>query len=109
MEKAMKLKSKIKGAMINRATIVTVALGVTAVLLVFVIPVFSELFESFGQALPAPTQFTINLSNFTIAYFKYMLLALVIAVIAIRQAYKTESGRLSIDHILLQFPVFGDL
>ena len=72
-EKAMKLKSKIKGAMIYPITIVTVAVGVTTILLVFVIPVFAELFSSFGQALPAPTQFTINLSNFTVAYFKYML------------------------------------
>src|SRR5215470_656917 len=52
MEKAMKLKAKIKSAMIYPATIVTVAIGVTAVLLVFVIPVFAELFESFGQSLP---------------------------------------------------------
>ena len=52
MEKAMKLKAKIKGAMIYPATIITVAVGVTAVLLIWVIPVFAELFSSFGQALP---------------------------------------------------------
>jgi len=75
MEKAMKLMSKIKGAMIYPAVIVTVAVGVTAILLLFVIPVFAELFTSFGQALPAPTQFVINLSNFTIAYFKYFVMA----------------------------------
>ncbi len=109
MEKAMKLKSKIKGAMIYPATIVTVAVGVTAVLLIFVIPVFAELFESFGQALPAPTQFTINLSNFTVAYFKYMAgVAIAIGVVC-RQLYRTEGGRLSFDHLFLQLPVFGDL
>jgi type IV pilus assembly protein PilC len=109
MEKAMKLKSKIKGAMIYPATIVTVAVGVTAVLLIFVIPVFAELFGSFGQELPAPTQFVINLSNFTIAYFKYMLGVMIAAGVACRQLYKTEGGRLAFDQMFLQLPVFGDL
>jgi len=109
MEKAMKLKSKIKGAMIYPATIVTVAVGVTAVLLIFVIPVFAELFSSFGQALPAPTQFVINLSNFTIAYFKYMALVLIGVAVVCRQFYKTEHGRLAFDQMFLQLPVFGDL
>ncbi|MGD0947920.1 MAG: type II secretion system F family protein [Candidatus Binatia bacterium] len=108
-EKAMKLKSKIKGAMIYPATIVTVAVGVTAILLVFVIPVFAELFESFGQSLPAPTQFTINLSNFTVAYFKYMVGVVIAAAVVCRQLYRTEGGRLSFDHFFLQLPVFGDL
>jgi len=109
MEKAMKLKSKIKGAMIYPATIVTVAVGVTAILLIFVIPVFAELFSSFGQQLPAPTQFTINLSNFTIAYFPYMIGVVVAVVIASRQFYKTEAGQLFFDQMFLQMPVFGDL
>ncbi|MCK6555990.1 type II secretion system F family protein [Candidatus Binatia bacterium] len=109
MEKAMKLKSKIKGAMIYPATIITVAVGVTAVLLIFVIPVFAELFGSFGQALPAPTQFVINLSNFTIAYAKYMVGVVIAVVVACRQMYKTESGRLAFDNLFLQLPVFGDL
>jgi type IV pilus assembly protein PilC len=109
MEKAMKLRAKIKGAMIYPATIVTVAVGVTAVLLVFVIPVFAELFGSFGQALPMPTQFVINLSNFTIAYFKYMVGIVIAATVICRQSYKTEAGRLSFDHLFLQLPVFGDL
>jgi type IV pilus assembly protein PilC len=109
MEKAMKLKSKIKGAMIYPITIITVAVGVTAVLLIFVIPVFAELFSSFGQALPAPTQFVINLSNFTIAYFPYMLGVAVAAGVACRQFYKTEAGQLAFDQMFLQLPVFGDL
>ncbi len=109
MEKAMKLKSKIKGAMIYPVTIVTVAVGVTAILLIFVIPVFAELFSSFGQALPAPTQFVINLSNFTIAYFQYMAGVLIAAGVVCRQWYRTEAGRLTFDHLFLQLPVFGDL
>ena len=109
MEKAIKLKSKIKGAMIYPATIVTVAIGVTAILLIFVIPVFAELFSSFGQALPAPTQFVINLSNVTVAYAKYIGGALMAAAVAARQFYRTEAGRLSFDRFFLELPVFGDL
>ena len=109
MEKSMKLKAKIKGAMIYPATIITVATGVTTVLLIWVIPVFAELFSSFGQALPAPTQFVINLSNFTIAYFPYLLAVVVAVAVALVQVYKTEGGRLWMDHAFLQMPVFGEL
>lgn len=109
MEKAMKLKAKIKGAMIYPVTIITVAAGVTTVLLIWVIPVFAELFSSFGQELPGPTQFVINLSNFAIAYFPYIVAAIVASGVALQQTYKTESGRLQMDRMMLQFPVFGDL
>ena len=70
MEKAVKLKSKIKGAMIYPISIVTVAVGVTSILLIFVIPMFADMFGSFGKALPLPTQIAINLSYATIAYLK---------------------------------------
>ena len=96
--------------MIYPATIITVAVGVTTVLLIWVIPVFAELFTSFGQALPAPTQFVINLSNFTIAYFPYIdRRRRSPTAIALRQIYKTEGGRLAMDKMFLQAPVFGDL
>jgi len=109
MEKAMKLKAKIKGAMIYPATIITVAVGVTAVLLIWVIPVFAELFSSFGQELPGPTQFVINLSNFTIAYFPYIVAVTIAMVVILRQIYQTEGGRYRMDQMFLQAPVFGDL
>jgi type IV pilus assembly protein PilC len=109
MEKSMKLKAKIKGAMIYPATIITVATGVTAVLLIWVIPVFAELFSSFGQELPAPTQFVINLSNFTIAYFHFMIMVLIAIGVALRYTYQTENGRLAMDRAFLEMPVFGDL
>src|SRR5688572_7594063 len=101
MEKAERLRSKIKSAMIYPASIVTVAAAVTTILLVYVIPVFAELFSSFGHALPAPTQFVINLSNFTIAFFPYIIAAIVAAAVALRYMYKTDRGRLAIDGLLL--------
>jgi type IV pilus assembly protein PilC len=109
LEKAAKLKSKIKGAMIYPSCIVAAAVIVTAVLLVWVIPVFAEVFESFGHALPAPTQFVINLSDFTIAHIWHLMGVPVVAAIALRYAYKTPTGRLWIDRSLLRVPIFGQL
>jgi type IV pilus assembly protein PilC len=109
MEKAARLKAKIKGAMIYPASIVTVAVAVTAILLIYVIPVFAELFAGFGQALPAPTQFVINLSNFTVRYFPLIATAAGLAIFATIWLYRTEQGRLAIDGLLLRLPIFGDL
>jgi type IV pilus assembly protein PilC len=109
MEKAARLRAKIKGAMIYPASIVTVAIAVTAILLVYVIPVFAELFSSFGQALPAPTQFVINLSNFTVRNIPYIGVAVGLFVVAIMWLWRTEQGRLAIDGFLLRLPIFGDL
>jgi type IV pilus assembly protein PilC len=109
LEKAVKLKSKIKGAMIYPACIVAAAVLVTAVLLIWVIPVFGEVFSSFGAALPAPTQFVINLSNFTIENVYYLAAIPIIGFIAIRWVYGTPRGKVLIDRFLLQVPLFGSL
>jgi len=109
MEKMMSLKRKIKGAMIYPATIITVAIVVTLILLVFVIPVFAELFGSFGKALPLPTQIVINISNFVIGYLHFIGLAAVLTVVGIRQTYKTERGRLFLDRTMLRLPIIGEL
>jgi type IV pilus assembly protein PilC len=109
LEKAAKLRSKIKGAMIYPACIVTAAVVVTAVLLIWVIPVFADVFSSFGKALPAPTQFVINLSHFTIDHIWYLAAVPVIAFFALRYTYKTEQGQVVIDRLVLRIPVFGPL
>src|SRR5438445_6805466 len=72
IEKASKLKKKVKGAMIYPTTIVSVAVIVVTILLIFVIPVFAELYSSMGKALPAPTQITINISNWFVASWYYL-------------------------------------
>ncbi|MBI2349687.1 MAG: type II secretion system F family protein [Deltaproteobacteria bacterium] len=109
IEKAAKLKSKVKGAMIYPCTIVVVAVAVVTVLLLFVIPVFAELYGGMGKALPAPTQITINISNFFRAYFMYLAVAIVGVGVAIKMYYKTEHGRFNIDGLMLKLPVMGDL
>ena len=109
LEKAAKLKSKIKGAMIYPSSIVAAAITVTAVLLVWVIPVFAEVFQSFGAQLPAPTQFVINLSDFTIANVYYLVALPIMAGVGLRFAYQTERGQMIIDQAMLRVPVFGQL
>jgi type IV pilus assembly protein PilC len=109
IEKASKLKKKVKGAMIYPTTIVAVAVIVVTILLIFVIPVFADLYKSMGKALPAPTQITINISNWFVATWYYLIFALVATVVSISCYYKTEPGKLNIDRLLLRFPVIGDL
>src|SRR5438093_1486900 len=109
LEKASKLKSKIKGAMIYPSCIVIAAVAVTTVLLIWVIPVFADVFSSFGKALPAPIQFVIDLSNFTIAHIYFLLAIPIGAGIGVRYAYKTEQGKIAFDRLLLRVPIFGPL
>lgn len=109
MEKAVKLKSKVKSALIYPISIISVAVLVTALLLIYVIPVFGDMFASLGEELPLPTQIAINLSDIAIAYFWYIVAGSVGAVFGIRTYHKTERGRRVIDGILLKLPIFGDI
>ena len=109
IEKASRLKKKVKGAMIYPVAIVLVAVIVVAILMIFVIPVFAELYGSMGQALPAPTQICINISNFFVAYWWLMLLSAIGVVMGIKLYYKTPQGHMKIDALLLRMPVIGDL
>jgi type IV pilus assembly protein PilC len=109
IEKSNKLKKKVKGAMIYPCTIVVVAVAVVTILLLYVIPVFAELYGGMGKALPAPTQITINLSNWFRAYFFYMVAVLVGIGVALRMYHKTPQGKMTIDGILLKTPIIGDL
>jgi len=109
IEKASRLKKKVKGAMIYPVAIVLVAIIVVAILMIFVIPVFAELYGSMGQALPAPTQICINISNFFVAYWWLMLLTAIGVVMGIKVYYKTPQGHMKIDALLLRMPVIGDL
>jgi len=109
IEKANRLKKKVKGAMIYPCAIVGVAVIVVAVLMIFVIPVFAELYGSMGKALPAPTQICINISNWFVAYWYLLIVGGVGVFMAVSFYYKTPRGRMQIDGLLLRMPVIGDL
>lgn len=109
MEKAAKLKSKVKGAMTYPIVTIVIAIIVLIVILVFVIPVFQEMFASFGQDLPGPTKMVIGMSDFVKGNFLYIMAAIVLFGIAFARTYKTEKGRAFIDKTALRLPIFGDL
>jgi type IV pilus assembly protein PilC len=109
IEKAMKLAKQIKSAMVYPSTILAVALIVTTVLLVYVIPIFGEMFSDFGEALPVPTQIVLAISAYTRKYFLVGIAAIVLMVMGIRWYYKREDGRRKIDRFLLRMPIMGDL
>jgi len=107
IEKSEKLKKKVKSALIYPSAIVVVAIGVVLVLLLFVIPVFENMFSSFGKALPLPTQIAINLSKFVKGYILYMIPVVVAIAFVARRYYKTDNGRRTIDRLSLKMPVVG--
>jgi len=108
-EKAMALQKKIKGAMTYPAICLGISLVILVVILVFVVPVFKEMFEGFGSALPAPTQIVVNMSEGMKEYFIYLIIILGILVFTIKKIYATEKGKLKMDAMFLKAPVVGDL
>ncbi len=106
-EKAEKLKRKVKGAMVYPVIVITVAIGVTALLLLKVTPVFAKMFADFGQALPGPTQFVIDLSTWLQKCFLWMVLAIGAMVTGLVFIYRSNQGRRVIDKLLLGTPLIG--
>jgi len=109
MEKAAKLKSKVKGAMVYPVVTLIIAFAVLIVILVFVIPVFQDMFKDFGGELPAPTQIVVNMSEFVKSKILYLIGAIILFVIAYKRFSKTEKGRIILDDLILRLPVFGVL
>lgn len=108
IEKAMKLKKKVKGAMIYPAVVTAVAVSVLAIIMIFVVPTFSKMFASMGGTLPLPTRIIISISNFVGGIGGLLIFGIIIAIgIAISQIRKTEKGKKAIDGILLKLPIFG--
>ncbi|MFQ5508490.1 MAG: type II secretion system F family protein [Leptospirillia bacterium] len=109
MEKAIALKKKIKGALVYPSAIVGIAVIVMAVLMIFVIPVFAQMFSDFGGTLPGPTQLVLSMSDFVVANIWYMVIGLILFAVGVKRFYKTKVGRYNMDKVALMLPVFGDL
>jgi type IV pilus assembly protein PilC len=109
-EKTEAIKAKIKKALTYPIAIMVVAFIVTAILMIFVIPQFSEMFKGFGADLPALTQIVIDLSKIFVAYWWAIFGGLIGAVVAFIQARKrSRAFNHFMDRMLLQVPVFGQL
>ncbi|MDZ4677885.1 MAG: type II secretion system F family protein [Oligoflexia bacterium] len=109
IEKSVKIKAKITGAMWYPAGILLVSGVVIMALLTFVIPKFEELFKSSGQELPQLTQMVIIASHFAQSNFIYIIFAAVAFVIFLKQYYNSPKGRAVIDIILIKVPIIGPL
>jgi type IV pilus assembly protein PilC len=108
-EKASKLIRKIRGAMIYPFFLASLSTVVTVTLLIFIVPMFAEMFSELGGTLPPPTRIVMAISHFLKSYIIQIIIALVALAIFIYQYRKTEKGEYLIDVIILKIPVLGDL
>ncbi|MBU8910915.1 MAG: type II secretion system F family protein [Desulfobacterales bacterium] len=109
MEKMAKLKRQVKGAMTYPIITLIVAALVVGVILVFVIPVFSEMFADFGSTLPTPTLIVVAMSEFVIGNIAYIIGGIAAALFLIKRIYMTKKGRIFMDNMFLRLPVVGIL
>ena len=109
LEKAAKLKAKIKGGMTYPLVTIVIAIVVVAIIMIFVIPVFEEMFSGLGSALPAATQIVVKLSRAIKSNIFYIIGGIVIFIYAFRRFYRTEKGKVLMDDFVLKLPLFGDL
>lgn len=110
MEKTEAIKSKIKSALMYPTSVVVVAFVVVAVIMIFVIPAFKEVFTSFGADLPAPTLFVMAVSEFFVAYWWLIFGGVGGSIYFFMQAWKrNEKVQRFMDRLLLKVPVFGAL
>ncbi len=109
-EKTVALKNKIKGALTYPIAVLVVAFVVVAVIMIFVIPAFKEVFTSFGADLPAPTLFVMALSEFFVSYWYLIFGSIGLGLYFFFQTWKrSEKMQKVMDRLLLKLPVFGDL
>lgn len=110
MEKTQALKSKIKSALMYPIAVLVVAFVVVAVIMIFVIPAFKEIFTSFGADLPAPTLIVMAISKVFVDYWYLIFGGIGGSIYFFLQAWKrSEKMQEVMDRIMLRLPIFGDL
>lgn len=110
IEKNMKLKKQIKAAMVYPSVVMFVAVAVISVLMIFVIPMFVQMFADLGGELPGPTQLVVSISAFMTSWKMLIVVGLMVgAVFGIKAINRTTKGRYAIDSLILKLPVVGNL
>ncbi|MFH1045454.1 MAG: type II secretion system F family protein [Candidatus Omnitrophota bacterium] len=107
IEKTAALQRKVKSSLIYPAVVVSMAIGITVILLIKVVPTFKGIFDSLGGELPMLTQILINVSDFLQHYFMFIVVSLFVLGVTVERLSRTAKGRLFIDRLLLRLPVFG--
>jgi type IV pilus assembly protein PilC len=109
-EKILAIKSKIKSALFYPVAIIAVAVIITAVIMIFVIPAFKQVFTSFGADLPAPTLLVMGISDWMVANWYIIFPVLIGALYGFFEAWKRSLAvQIFMDRMMLRLPVFGDL
>jgi type IV pilus assembly protein PilC len=108
-EDTVKLMKQVKGALVYPAVVIGLAIILVNVLLVFVIPVFADMFKDFGADLPKPTQLLIGLSDFLKSYIIFLIIGVVAFFMLSKRFFATPKGRVIKDNIIIKLPVVGDL
>ena len=109
-EKILAIKGKIKSALFYPIAVIVVAFIITAVIMIFVIPAFKDVFKSFGADLPAPTLLVIAISDFFVAYWWAIFGAIGGGIYAFFEAWRrSEKMQMIMDRLLLRLPVFGEI
>jgi type IV pilus assembly protein PilC len=109
VEKAVKLKSAVKSALIYPVSVISIAVLVVGGLLKFVVPIFEKLFAGLGVDLPLPTRLVIALSQFVGNFWWVAIIGLIALIFGIKQVRKDRKGKYFTDNILLKLPVVGVL
>jgi type IV pilus assembly protein PilC len=108
-EKSARIIRKIKGALTYPVIIIGIVIGLSAIMLTFVIPIFAKMFQDLGGTLPLPTQIVMGISNLVVHNIVYIIIFLIAGSVAFVAYYRTEAGRYNIDFLTLRVPIIGDL
>jgi len=109
LEASAKLRQKVKSAMMYPIIVLCIAITIAIGMILFIVPVFGEMFADFGAQLPGPTQKLLDLSAFMRSNGLYILIALIAGVIGFKKWKATPNGAYSFDQFVLKTPVFGEL
>lgn len=109
LEKTAALARKVSSSLIYPAIVVSMAIIITAVLLLKVVPTFKSIFDSLGGKLPVPTQVLIFISDMAQKYFLFLVILVVCAGILLKKYIATPKGRYALDRLKLKLPILGDL
>src|SRR5262245_7842131 len=109
IEKADALKRKIQSAMVYPTVVLTVAMGATSFMLIFIIPTFAKMFMDFGGELPLPTKIVLMLSDILVHWWWVALLGLIAGFLAFQRYYATEGGQRTVDGMMIRMPVLGEV
>lgn len=108
-EKAMNLKKRVKGAFTYPVICLAISVVILGVILIFVVPVFEEMFKEFGSSLPVPTQIVVAMSDFVKSNIVYLVGGALLASFLFKKYNATDKGEQVVDALSLKLPVFGDL